>query len=282
MSANLSCSTADLVERHSDRRSLTLSPGIVAGLLAVADGLATYFSGVLAYLAHPGWNTAKYPTYLAAITIDVLILVGLCYFARLYQMKAILYPQKQLSKIMLLSALGILVLIAFAFALKISEEFSRLWCLTFYIATVTFVYLGRVLSHQALLRWARAGWLTRNVAVVGAGEQGARLVERLRKRQDPWLRIVGIFDDRASRVPPEIDGCRVSGNVDSLVLNARVNRIDDILVALPWGADQRVFNILEKLQVLPVDVRLSPDMVGLNFPYHGYSYYSGVPGVERL
>ncbi|MGH8579357.1 MAG: exopolysaccharide biosynthesis polyprenyl glycosylphosphotransferase [Gammaproteobacteria bacterium] len=62
--------------------------------------------------------------------------------------------------------------------------------------------------------------------------------------------------------------------------NARLNRIDDILVALPWGAEQRIIGVLEKLRALPVDVRLSPDMVGLDFPGHGYSYYGDIPALN--
>nr|NIS41069.1 hypothetical protein [Desulfuromonadales bacterium] len=52
------------------------------------------------------------------------------------------------------------------------------------------------------------------------------------------------------------------GTVDDLITFARGHNIDQIIVALPWSAEGRILEILQKLKVLPVDVRLSPDMVG--------------------
>ncbi|MCI0400315.1 MAG: undecaprenyl-phosphate glucose phosphotransferase [Gammaproteobacteria bacterium] len=236
--------------------------------------------GVLTYTLYPGWSTERYPMHLSAIAINGLVTAGVFYLRDLYKMDSIIHPQKQYSKIVLYCATIFMVLVSCGFALKISNLFSRIWIVCWFFSTIFSICLSRALIQRVLLSWVRTTRFTRDVAIVGAGKQGAQLVELMNKQKDSWFRIVGIYDDRSIRVPPELGGHPLSGSVDDLVANARANRIDDILVALPWGAEQRVFSVLEKLRVLPVDVRLIPNLVGLKLSGHDYSYYCGIPALN--
>jgi Undecaprenyl-phosphate glucose phosphotransferase len=50
------------------------------------------------------------------------------------------------------------------------------------------------------------------------------------------------------------------------VLNvARMYRLDDIIIALPWHADRRIREIVNKLKELPVPIRLSSDLAGISY-----------------
>ena len=106
------------------------------------------------------------------------------------------------------------------------------------------------------MRLAKEGKLTRRIAIVGAGVQGQRLAELMAGDTDPWIRVVGIFDDRTDRVPEEITHQPLAGDLDELIHRAREERIDEILLALPWSAEDRLWEIVEKLKVLPADIRL--------------------------
>jgi FlaA1/EpsC-like NDP-sugar epimerase len=75
-----------------------------------------------------------------------------------------------------------------------------------------------------LWSWRRQGKLVRNVAIIGAGDYGARLLDHLEGRSESEsIRIVGVFDDRSSRIPyKELNGYPILGDADDLISMARV------------------------------------------------------------
>ena len=133
-----------------------------------------------------------------------------------------------------------------------------------------------LLKHQ-IKRWQAGGRLTRNLVIVGAGEHGQRLIEHLARHGDRAERIIGVFDDRHGRVPDYVAGYPVLGTVNELLAFARRNPIDQIIVALPWDAENRLLAWMKKLRSLPVDVRLCPDMIGFHLPHRQVTHVGGVP-----
>ena len=246
------------------------SQKVVAGLVVLADGLIVTLSGCLMYLWYVGWNESTVQMYVVAIAVNAIFTIGAFYFAGLYEFDAIADPYGQIFKIMGICGLVLLVLIAMAFALKVSAEFSRIWSFSAFAVETFFLWVIRAAFLHLIRAWAKAGMLTRRIAIIGAGEQGQRLADMLSKSDDPWSRVIGVFDDRADRVPKEVQTFPVLGGIDDLIRAARENRIDDILIALPWSAENRVGDIVERLRILPVDIRLCPDLIGMR--YHNRDY----------
>ena len=125
-------------------------------------------------------------------------------------------------------------------------------------------------------RGQRAGWLATRLVLVGAGPQAASFITSVR-RQDPGIIIAGLFDDRRSRVPAMVEGCPVLGTLDDLVEYLRTRHADQVVITLPQHAAGRRLACFEKLRHLPVDVRLSPDLPGLELDGHGMTQIAGVP-----
>jgi Undecaprenyl-phosphate glucose phosphotransferase len=78
-------------------------------------------------------------------------------------------------------------------------------------------------------------------------------------------------------VPDYVGGYPVLGTVNELLGFARRNLIDQIIVALPWDAENRLLAWMKKLRSLPVDVRLCPDMIGFHLPHRQVTHIGGVP-----
>ncbi|MDP1825551.1 MAG: exopolysaccharide biosynthesis polyprenyl glycosylphosphotransferase, partial [Archangium sp.] len=107
------------------------------------------------------------------------------------------------------------------------------------------------------------------------------LIEALQAQKDSDLDIRGVFDDRSDeRSAPMIAGKPKLGTVDDLVEFARRTRIDLLLVSLPISAEARVLQMLRKLWVLPVDLRLAAHMSRLRFRPRAYSYIGNVPVLD--
>ena len=103
------------------------SQKVVAGSVVLADGLIVTLSGYLMYLWYVGWNQSTVQMYIVAIAVNAIFTIGVFYFAGLYEFEAIADPYGQIFKIMGICGLVLLMLIAMAFALKVSAQFSRLW-----------------------------------------------------------------------------------------------------------------------------------------------------------
>jgi Undecaprenyl-phosphate glucose phosphotransferase len=119
--------------------------------------------------------------------------------------------------------------------------------------------------------------LSRNVVIVGATGLAKRFIECMENRKDPWTCILGIFEDRKDRGSSDIRQYPILGNLDNLIEWAQKHRIDDVVIALPWRAEDRLSGIIEKLEILPVCLCLCPDMIGYKFVQHSYSCLCGVP-----
>ena len=261
-------------------QSMRFSPSIVSGLVAVADGLAVAGAGLVIYLLYVGGKAQSYPIYLSALAIQTVLVLTTFYFAKLYNLDPIARPARQVKNLLPICVATFLILMALAFALKISAQFSRVWFFSWLISATFLICVERTCFYIVLRKWGQAGRLTRNMVIVGAGEQAEKLLAHLDTAREPWIRILGIFDDRVDRIGPTVAGQPVLGTLDDLLGFAREHRVDDIIITLPWSADERLFGIINTLMELPVHVRLGSDLVGFMYPRGTSSFIGGVPMLD--
>ena len=131
-------------------------------------------------------------------------------------------------------------------------------------------------------RWTREGRLDRRAVIVGADDKGDALIKSLIAQRDSDIRIIGVFDDRGDdRSPTNVAGLQKLGTVDDLVEFARRTRVDLVIFSLPISAESRILQMLKKLWVLPVDIRLAAHSNKLRFRPRAYSYHRQHPGARR-
>ncbi|MDJ0929343.1 MAG: undecaprenyl-phosphate glucose phosphotransferase [Gammaproteobacteria bacterium] len=273
---------ARTVEKSRFHR-VRLSQSIVSGSTMLLDAVLVAGSGLLIFL---GYVAGTYPelwtAYATAIALYTFLLVQSFLVTELYRFSRIISPGQQVRKLVLIPVGIFLILLAIAFALKISDQFSRVWAFTWLGSIAFLVPLGRFAVKAFLGRLARQGQLGRNIVVYGAGQQGASLIRHIEAMQEPWNRIIGVFDDRSTRQDMENIGYPYLGGIDDLVEWSRDHRADEILIALPWNADDRLLSITHMLSVLPADIRLSPEFVGADFLHRRTSFQYGVPMLSVL
>jgi Undecaprenyl-phosphate glucose phosphotransferase len=174
-------------------------------------------------------------------------------------------------------AAAFLILIASAFALKVSSNFSRIWAFSWLLTFVGTIVAIRLFVADALRRLATSGRISRKIVVFGAHAHGESVIRRIEGLAEPWNRIVGVFDDRLSRVGPSVSGYPVLGNLTDLVQWSRGHQPDEILVALPWGAETRLVHVLKRLEVLPANVRLCAEFMRPELGAGRINYQFGIP-----
>lgn len=259
------------------KRRFTVSESVVCGLLPLVDALAIAIAGFVAYHFLVGWGAHASEVYLNAVVVSIVLTVSFFHYAGLYSFNTLVAWPTRMRQMVLLCALVILVL---AVVLKISNQYRSAWFVATFVGSTVLMFGFRGIARYAIGRLAQTGSLVRNIAIVGVSGQAKHLVERLRHENAPWKRIIGIFDDRRTRITEEIDGFAVLGNLDDLVSYVRRGHVQDVVITLPWSADSRLIDIISKLRALPVHIYLGSDLIGYHFQQHREQQLAGMSVLE--
>jgi Undecaprenyl-phosphate glucose phosphotransferase len=104
----------------------------------------------------------------------------------------------------------------------------------------------------------RQGRLTPNVVVVGATINAERFIRAALATGD--VNVLGVFDDRADRAPPQVLGVPVLGDTNALVDHRIMPFVDRVIIAVSSTAQVRVAQLVKRLEVLPNPVSLFVDV----------------------
>jgi len=150
--------------------------------------------------------------------------------------------------------LVIMGLLAFGFALKISENFSRAWLFGWTFAAFIGVISARAVAVSMLRSMSRdGGAFSRRVAIVGEAALGARLAQQI-GAADTGVSIAGFYGDNCGDEPGE--RLATSGDLAALELAARHGEIDDIVIAPPRVSSEQMDDLVQRLSALPVSVSI--------------------------
>jgi len=257
------------------------SPIVIAGGVRVADFVLLSMIGIGIYVGYAARIDGFSWQYVAAI-IAMSATSVICFQAvDIYQVEIFRGQLRQMTRMGSSWAFVFLLFIGASFFAKLGNEVSRLWLSAFYITGLAGLVAERLLVRGLVRRWARQGRLDRRTIVVGSDETGETLIKALKSQDDTDIDILGVFDDRNdTRSLESCAGSPKLGKVDDIVEFARRTRVDLVLFALPISAETRILEMLKKLWVLPVDIRLSAHTNKLRFRPRSYSYLGKVPTLD--
>ncbi len=183
-------------------------------------------------------------------------------------------------KKLLQAVISVAILLAgLAFITKTGNEFSREWFFTW----TGFAFLLLVLFRCSLLLVLRLmrshGWNERRVVIIGANELGLRLVKTIHGAVWTGFQVITIFDDNPAE--KKIEGIAVTKmpeNLDQYMRQEKQN-IDEIWIALPLRAEERVKELLHELRHHTIAIRYILDVFGLGLLNHSVTALAGLPTV---
>jgi Undecaprenyl-phosphate glucose phosphotransferase len=257
------------------------SPVVIAGAVRAADFVLLSLIGIALYLGHVAridgfsWNFIAVILAMAAAAV-------VCFQAvDIYEVQVFRGQLRQITRMISSWAFVFLLFIGISFFVKLGDTVSRLWLASFFFVGLAGLLAGRLILRAIIRRWARHGRLDRRTVIVGADENGENLINALRAQEHSDIEILGVFDDRNdSRALDTCAGSPKLGKVDDVLEFARRTRLDLVLFALPISAETRILEMLKKLWVLPVDIRLSAHTNKLHFRPRAYSYLGEVPMLD--
>ncbi|HUK57688.1 MAG TPA: undecaprenyl-phosphate glucose phosphotransferase [Stellaceae bacterium] len=268
----------------ASRPTRVYCPAVTSGLVCVGDLLAVLISGVIVFkCASASTSAGMSLTFYFDTIVSALAIVCAFGLFNLYDFSAIRHPRSQLRRIFWsgLAAFAVVELAGLPVSAGYRLTFSE-WAYAVVTLAVTAIYCQRWVAYQVLQRLAYAGHLSRNVIVVGGGEQGSRLIAAIQQSAQPFTRILGVFDDRSDRIPNRVQGCAVLGPTRALADYARRYRVDDIVIALPWSASARIQQILQALRPIPARIHICPDGSGADVGGRMFVEVGGVPAINLV
>jgi Undecaprenyl-phosphate glucose phosphotransferase len=238
----------------------TISEAVAGRLITCYDALAVLGAGVAAlhwYTHDVDWRLGGLVVLLGTVLVTNLLHVSGAH--RFVQFS-------RLDQAVVRVLTGWLLTLAMLFGttrfFELTTASDDTWVAAWFTGGTLLLGGARLLLWHQMKHWDQAGRLSEVVAIVGAGPVAQRLLRDV-CAHNTNLRIAGVYDDRAASLPAQCMGYPICGTVDDLVRDTRKLRIDTVIVALPLAEDGLLVDTLNRLCLVPVDVRLCPDAFGL-------------------
>ena len=258
-------------ERRSSARQRSrgdkrrLSSLVIVSIVQASDLVWLLFAGLLAMsMPSPLRGLRAGGSVLLATLTGSFVAAAFLSRAQTYQLPSLrsLGKQMQLLPMPLLGG-GCSMMVCLFLMREVGPGFRR-WPFLWLMFSAILLIASRCYLSRLLGRWMESGRLARRVAVIGAGEFSQEFIERLRSEPHAYT-VVGLYDDRLSRIPQVQDGVKVRGTVQDLLERSREEQIDLIVIALPLRAVARISKILEQVSSAVADICLATDFVGYRY-----------------
>ncbi|MET4221639.1 Undecaprenyl-phosphate glucose phosphotransferase [Bradyrhizobium sp. LB14.3] len=239
-----------------------LRPSVVEQLMMLGDGLLIIACGVGCaiiyhlYTRSPLGKTEFYTaaSLLVAVNFGLLITVQ-----HGYRLKDITNLKRQW-RITLTTWTGVFAaLLAVAFTMKASDEFSRGAMISFYVVGLIVLLALKAAAARWTANALRNGGFANTPVIViaefGLPASSAAMMELCQH----GYRVMRILEIRPRELASPLLMSQVGSRFEELVGYARENQIDRVFLLVNWERQHAIDSILERLKILPIPVHLLPD-----------------------
>jgi len=247
-------------------------------LIRLLDIFAILFAGMAAYFYK--FEDLQLPEYyIAALGIAAIVTLFVFSFFQIYDS---LRTQRYSHYIIRLTQAIFVVLMmmaGLAFLTKTGETFSRSWFMTWALFSLMLLILFRFSIHLMVRIMRAHGWNERCVIIIGAGKLGIQLAESVQQALWTGFKVIAFLDDNATLKPAKIAGIPVYTLPADMsdYLKKSPEAVDEIWLALPLRAENRVKELLYELRHHTLAIRFTLDVFGLDLMNHSITNLAGFP-----
>jgi len=266
-------------KRLVEKAAKPYSPALARDILQMLDTILIMSSGLTIYLLY------VYPQvpntlsqYLVTLLIATIMAGLLFHWMGVYSGDVIFTKGLQFQRVLLALVGSFALFLAIAFALKITNAYSRIWLAGWFCSSAAVLSVSRLYVGHYVAQLAHRGRFANRTVIVGRGTQASKLAKHLETCHADRTRILGFIADDSEHTGPENHKYgRFLGGLDELVRMVRNDEVDQVYIALPWNEVDRIRKITHRLAMTPIPVRLSPDLAGFEFPDRSYMEVAGLP-----
>jgi Undecaprenyl-phosphate glucose phosphotransferase len=252
----------------------------------ISDSLAIFSSWLLAYFIRFKFQfvpvtqgippVENYYEALIPIWIVFLINIKIC---DLYQPLRGKSGSGEFFLILKVTSISVLILTAITFFYR-DFSYSRVVVVYFWILATLFMVVSHLLVRKILFLVRGRGWNLQKVLVVGAGELGQTVVEKLNLHPEIGFQVVGYLTQHPEEIGRSLQGHPILGEYQEVSKVIREHDVDQLFIALPLKAHDRLEKVLKYLGEETVDVKVVPDLLKYMNIHSGVEEFDGLPIVN--
>ncbi len=173
------------------------------------------------------------------------------------------------------TATSIVILMALTFGLQ-PLVYSRGMMILAGVLIVFFLSVFRLIDYLFVLRQRRRKIGVARVLVVGIGEVGLAVIRTI--LADPMLgyHVVGYLDDDPAK-GNGLGRIKSLGSIDKMANIIKEEKVDIVIVALPWMYHRKIMQIIETCEVVQAQVRVVPDVFQRSLRSIDLDSLNGIP-----
>ena len=258
-----------LLKEHSN--AVTFIHRLLDWMLVLSCALASY-------AIYPGhWPLPAF--YISALVLAVISVYTIFPYFSLYQAWRGASLLEEIRTLSFAWFVVILLLLGISVLTKSSEEFSRIWMISWSISSWVVLIISRILVRTVLSWMREKGLNTRNIVIVGNNKLSEEIAEKLEKEVWAGFKLNGVF---IKDFDPEctVVGRPVLGGIETLASYVEENIVDQVWIVLPLKEEEAVKRIVSELRLSTVDIRYVPDIFGLNLFNHSITEVVGYPVIN--
>ncbi len=243
-------------------------------LIRVADPLLLVTGAISAHWLRFGTPKLDqaYVSLVVLTTLFGLLVLGSSSLYRSWRGRGLATELAHLTLCWTIIFTGVLVYTTF---IHLIGDLSRMWLASWFGLSLAGAASVR-LAVRGCAAWVRArGMDLRTAVIVGGNPDAQRIVDTMRR--NPWMgiKVVGWFATTADRCA--INGVRPMGKVDRLADFVERRHIDQVWIALPMREQGQIAYVLRQLDYSTADIKLLPDLFGLQLLNHSVEQIGGLP-----
>ena len=251
--------------------------GALSFVARTFDALCILLGALLAYTWRFGFNSWPMPA-----NYQTAILLGLLFTLTLFSVSGIYHSwrgkswlhQAQTITLAWFSVVALLIIVSFL--TKTSTLFSRQWMIVWVVSAWSLLLLFRFSLTIILRAMRRNGWNHKRIIIIGAGTIGQNVAKNIVNADWTGLEVVGFLDDDKSLHGHWIKGVEVLGGAGKANLAIQQKAADEIWLALPLKAEDRVKEVLYDLRHNMATIRFVPGVFGFRLLNHSVSDVAGM------
>jgi len=241
---------------------------LAVSLLAI-DGLMIALAFFLAYwlrlwlsIPSPPVNIQPFHNYLGMMAIQVLTMLTVFFFSKLYHLKRGISRLDELSIIFAASSIGNIMSIAFTSLLfknsPLELDYSRGMVVYAWLLTIVLVFLGRILHNALRSSLCSRGVAADRVLIVGTGEVGQIILHKIRHSPRLGYEVVGFIDGAPAQ--KRVMDVPILGDVDDIPSLIDAYEIDEVIIGLPEASHQEILTVISRCEREKVSIKVFPDV----------------------
>ncbi|QPF88082.1 undecaprenyl-phosphate glucose phosphotransferase [Bradyrhizobium genosp. L] len=150
-------------------------------------------------------------------------------------------------------------LLAIAFTMKVSDEFSRGTTISFYLVGLIALLIWRTAASRWTANTLRTGAFANSQVVViaefGLPASSAALMDLCQH----GYRVMHTLEIRGKELASPLLMSQINAQFEELIAFTREHRIEHVFLLMDWSRQHAINSILDALKILPIPVHLVPD-----------------------